>query len=1491
MTNCTLFFNDSTEYSDTSLNQTGDNSFIITKPDGKYLWHLECVDEADNANISEERTLTIDTIPPTDVTLLSPANNTFTNNNTPTLTWSQTVESHFKNYTVIVSDNDTFQYTNMTYGTFDIATTIFDVVAPWMDGTWYWKVIAYDLAGNSADPFFAYTIDSTPPAEFILVSPLDNTASNDRTPTLEWSGSSDQNFANYTILVTDSLSFGHVNMTYNVSDNNTVSFTPLVDWADNTIWYWKVIAYDNASNGRNSSQTFTYITDNTAPTVRLVTPANNTLFQSGSSSLITFKYNVSDLSDVSNCTITINDSSSIVTSIDYFITKNINQTFVQSLSSGDYNWSVECIDAAGNTGLSAKHNLSVNITLPKLRLYDTTASDVPTLNTSANSTAIAVYVNYTGTARNSIPKYRQWNGTGWSVEGSLPTAGSPVRWVKVAASPVLASADQVTAATLSDDGYIDMYLWNGSSWSAYNNVASIGTTNNAYRAYDVEYETQRGRPILISGNYTNSTCELRHHAWNGTGFDAGTCINDPSISTAFNIGFVRVARNPDPLSNEMALIYTDRTNADVRSLVWNGSAWGQPRNITLTVSITTEECIGIAYEQSSKDILAVAGQGTVVAYSTYNGTAWGTSGTIDTNAATASTLNWITLKPNPAGDDIMVTVVDAQASPDLSAGRWTGTTWTATGQRDPGVDTQISRPADFEWHQTGNSGVMVYATAAGQLARQTYSTVSSWSAPATLATGTNAHRWIVGAINPGNASGDVRSLFMSQEVTSQQLDGVAWTGLTLIDQNAAFTTNVGAVTYQSFDLVFKRFAPQASQGSRNISLNESVDDTTNIITAMKSDLTMLTNATSKPMSEYGTLGFSFPAGAGITFSTLFGTMLTGTSYITWDAYKVNASGEYRLCGYGNKSRTGADRQLSSSYSVVTASCIIPNVTRLQREDTIRVYTYVNSSVNNTITKYADSVDTYVELGGFPLGNLTLSVIVPITDPLISEGENMTLICLANCSGGYCENVRVSGEINDTPTTFTNLSYTQGRIILNSSAENPLIIGTINTTMNATYSLIGAEYSFNNTLRCSATSEWVNATSNLQNASVLDTLAPNITLLSPEDTSGWDPANFTFTFNASDRRIDSCTLWGNWSGTWTAEETIIPNNGTPTSFSTIELLEYKTYIWNVRCNDTAGNSAFGPSNYTFTIAGDMLINGSEINFSNSNPAEGSDIAIFATVRNRANRNENNVNVAFYINDPQGANSTQIGSNITIPFLGALQNVTVNVSYTALLGANHIFVVVDPVYGSGDIFESNEDNNIGNTTLYVTIWQVYYGNTSGNVSVGTGDNNTFVSWMIQNITGNIYISDSDTTNGIQFPLLRPLGRNTAGAATVDTTDDFEEFDALLGTSGYDDNVTFTFTDAGTPRMTATLQIYSSTVNNVPMINSTVDGNHTTGVLWDADDSTNGYYDLTDSEDVVFVTRIQTNTSSAYGMNDFVAKIPSPLKAYKGTTDTVNLYYEIQ
>jgi len=153
-----------------------------------------------------------------------------------------------------------------------------------------------------------------------------------------------------------------------------------------------------------------------------------------------------------------------------------------------------------------------------------------------------------------------------------------------------------------------------------------------------------------------------------------------------------------------------------------------------------------------------------------------------------------------------------------------------------------------------------------------------------------------------------------------------------------------------------------------------------------------------------------------------------------------------------------------------------------------------------------------------------------------------------------------------------------------------------------------------------------------------------------------------------------------------------------------------------------------------------------------------------------------------------------------------------------------------------------------------------------------------------SGNIYVADLESN--IDWTKLQPIGINTSGGGT---SNDFSDVDSLLGMSGFSDSVSNVFTtDGNTPRGTDNFTLMNYLVNNIPIINSTDNTNFITGVLWDRSDDNNGQYDMTNREDLVFMTRVNKTAVGKYGTYDYEIKIPAKLRAYNTTNPNSVVFY---
>jgi CSLREA domain-containing protein len=143
--------------------------------DGKYYWHVRSTNTAGAGSWSSTQNFTVDTLSPLAPTLNTPSDNSSTSNTQPLFTWSS------------VSDADHYLlrlgHTNPPVQVaFNGASTSFSPTFPLIAGTYYWQVLAVDVAGNVSGIMETRTLtinsplNATPSLNYFTVS----------TPTLSW---------------------------------------------------------------------------------------------------------------------------------------------------------------------------------------------------------------------------------------------------------------------------------------------------------------------------------------------------------------------------------------------------------------------------------------------------------------------------------------------------------------------------------------------------------------------------------------------------------------------------------------------------------------------------------------------------------------------------------------------------------------------------------------------------------------------------------------------------------------------------------------------------------------------------------------------------------------------------------------------------------------------------------------------------------------------------------------------------------------------------------------------------------------------------------------------------------------------------------------------------------------------------------------------------------------------------------------------------------
>jgi hypothetical protein len=356
ITNCSLFIRNTlnaTNQSQIILDITN-NITVSGFAEGPYNWSISCFNVNGTKVNSTVYNFTVDRGPPL-VDLNAPVNNSNFTTDTLTFNWTATDTSPVSPVCNISIDN-VVRATNVPSAN-GIATTT--SIGGLTIGVHRWNATCLDAAGNrNTSAVWQFNITNLP-TNVTLLNPANGTWNSSSTILFFFNVThpANQQPANCTIFfngVRNQTNSTSIRM--NLSNNITVS--TLSDGKYN--WYVNCTSSDNLTN---VSPTRTIIIDTTGPHINLTSPLNNSVLGIFN---IPFSFNVTDaLSPNMTCNLSL-DSAVNITSIN-IRNNTYNITTINDLDDGLHNWSVSCIDFAGNRNTSLVFNFTLiappNVTL------------------------------------------------------------------------------------------------------------------------------------------------------------------------------------------------------------------------------------------------------------------------------------------------------------------------------------------------------------------------------------------------------------------------------------------------------------------------------------------------------------------------------------------------------------------------------------------------------------------------------------------------------------------------------------------------------------------------------------------------------------------------------------------------------------------------------------------------------------------------------------------------------------------------------------------------------------------------------------------------------------------------------------------------------------------------------------------------------------------------------------------------------------------------
>ena len=582
-----------------------------------------------------------------------------------------------------------------------------------------------------------------------------------------------------------------------------------------------------------------------------------------------------------------------------------------------------------------------------------------------------------------------------------------------------------------------------------------------------------------------------------------------------------------------------------------------------------------------------------------------------------------------------------------------------------------------------------------------------------------------------------------------------------------------------------------------------------------------------------------------------------------------------------------------------------------------------SSLDGTAVTVADSVSAPVSPTGTMLTNGSVAFVADIsgsgdvtsinvtdmvyvkvndsdrnTNALSNQSLNVTL----NTSTGDLENLTLTETGIDTGIFTGNISTNDASFVQNDYTLQVIEGGSFNVTYNDT------------------TADGVYIL-RIDNATVNDTTPPTISY-NPTTTENNSELNITnsiiINFTAYDLYLKNVSVNLYNSTGSLLNSSVFPCSPctTYTDYITFNDRPNGVYLFNVTAYDTSGNS-----NTTLTRTVTVnLTSGIDLQLTSQNitfvydsgetaevteageARENINLTIDATVYNQGSSASGTFYVLFY----DGDDSSEF-YNVSMNSIAGSSSANATAYWTTLAGTHNITVKVDPAADSSD---TDFSNNNASKLINVSAWQKYYGNATGNRMLANSLATSMNNWTWDNETNIGYLYVVNTSASINWSALHPLGYDSDNTVNA-TGQDFQDADTNLGmvvgtdnATGFgNNNITDLFTNTSGSNYgniaidKTSFVIFGNTINNVPIVNATDMTNHNavgsanfvTGVLWDDTKDSNGYYDTTDNEDLIFITKIQTAALGLKGSyHNYEIAVPHTLNSI--TSGDVDIYMEL-
>jgi len=473
-----------------------------------YTWNVSCFNGTEVDWQATGAVFGVDTNFPT-ITLDSPDDSSFESTNNGYLTYTPTDASNPEDCVLFTNVSETWVKNN-TNTSFTSGTPINENLsiagAVISDGRYIWNVICNQTSGDTVwaeGTNRTFTIDSTDPTTVNVTLPINNTYSDDSTPTVSWTQTTEINFDKYVINLSNSSDMAFIVDSVEVSSIDENS-TTLANIETDGRYFILITTVDLAGNSQAGNQTTEYYLDSDVGTIALSYPADESYLSSND---VEFNFTVTD-DNPSNCSLWLSNSTALTSADEVYFNTTVAATAgsvlnitVDDMIDGGYKWNIECAD-----GNNVKYNMSptlLNVTV------DTSSPNRPNLTMSlglVNSTDGTPTVTWLQSIDNNFQKY-------------------------VVSVLNLSDAVLIDQTNISTIGTLTTTFTVPFEGSYYFNVTTYDLAGNTNSAYNTTAE---------STIYVDSVCANLTGGWNLCGLVRESSRNLSSIAAEMDATFISI---------------------------------------------------------------------------------------------------------------------------------------------------------------------------------------------------------------------------------------------------------------------------------------------------------------------------------------------------------------------------------------------------------------------------------------------------------------------------------------------------------------------------------------------------------------------------------------------------------------------------------------------------------------------------------------------------------------------------------------------------------------------------------------------------------------------------------------------------------------------------------------------------------------------------------------------------------------------------------------